>query len=799
MSTLLQDLRLGLRSLRRSPGFTATSVVILALGIGANTAIFSLVRPILFEPLPLPDPEAVAVVEPVDRATGEGGMMSFPDFQDWQPRATTLESVAAFQERSVAIGGPGEPSRERCVFTTDRLFAVYGHRPLLGRGLTPLDAAGGAPVAVISRALWLQRFGGRQDALGESLQVEGKPFTVVGVVPDLVMPGTTLGAPKVWVPLQADPDVAFLQDRGHHHLRALARRKAGVPLAQVNGELDVLSRQLEVDHPDENEGVGLRARPLDEALLQEERPLAQLMLVAVGLVLLIACSNVGSLLLARATARRRELSVRLALGASRAQVVQQLLTESLLLGLMGAGLGLFASAWLTDLLAFWLRLNAPASGLSLPLLAFAGAMGVFTSLLFGLLPALGVQQVVAQDLKDGSAAASAGRRTVRLQGGFIVAQVALAFGLLVAAALMIQSLRKLSEIQPGFDPSNVVVLKLPLPEWTYPRERKLERYRSVLEQAAALPGVESVGAVDPFPFQDGSSRLSGLYAEGAEPASAAEALSANMYEISDGYFDAMKVPLLEGRTFSPAEQRERRNVVVINTRFAHRLFGDASALGKRVQMEGGLHEVIGVVGDVRHSALEREPPSQLYVPYQHSKWLDMSVVVRGKVPPEQLIPALRQLVRDADATLPLNQLRPASLLLEQSTGNRRGVMMLLASFAALALTLAMVGLYGVVGYAVGQRQRELAIRVALGAQGSNIRALVLGGGLRLLALGLLAGVALAVVLGRLLTGLLYGVTPSEPVTLLAVAGLLVLAALAACAGPVRRATSVDPIDALRSE
>lgn len=800
MTLMLFDLRFGFRNLARTPGFTLTALLALALGIGANTAIFSVVSPVLFRALPLPDPEQVVELATYHTNTGTSSNWSLPTFKDFAAQQQSFSAAAVVRQASVAVTTSGEPARLRAVYANAGLFGTMGLEPELGRAYGEADdSASAAPVAVLSHWAWVKHFGQDRNIVGRAVTIDGQAFTIVGVVPEAFnLPGRGRGT-GVYLPLMMSQDLQkFGTNRGHHGLVALGRLKPGVTPAAATSELDAIFAGIEKENPDET-NLRVRVRGLQESITAELRPAAMVLFAAVLLVLLIACANVAGLLVVRAGARQREIAIRLALGAGRLRVVRQVLAEAVLLSLMGALLGLLVALWTLDGLKALIGNRLVDVGLDAQVLAFTAGVGVLTGLLFGAVPALHASRVaLSEALKDAGNRASLSKGRRRAQAALVTVQVALAFALLAGAGLMFQSLYALMRIDPGFKAENLVSIRLDLPGGTYSDDQKRAFYHQAIERAAALPGVESAASGDPFPFLDGNSRTS-IYPPGREPEKGSDQ-AGNMYEVSPGYFATMKIPLLEGRSFNSEETRsESIGAVVVSEKLAKRFWPGESAVGKQLFCGGREpRTIVGVAGDVRHGALEDDTKMAFYLPFEHSRWMDQRLLVRTRGDPQLLQSPLRKLVRAMDPTLPVSDPELATETLEQSAQSRRLTLVMLAAFAAVALLLSALGLWGLIAYAVGQRRQELAIRLALGAPSGHLVGLVMKQGVWLIAFGLAGGVALALAGSRVLAALLYGVKPVDAPTYVAIGLTLAAVALVACWVPARAATRVDPNVALRA-
>jgi predicted permease len=794
---MIRDLVFGVRSLFRTPAFTLTALAALALGIGANTAIFSAVSPVLFKPLPFPEPEKVVAITPAHRINGREWNFSLLSFRDFEQRQHTFEALGAFTQAPMAMSTTGDPVRVVALFTTPGLFGVLKREALLGRYLTSADdEESAAPAAVLSYWAWSRYFAQDPAIVGRSVLVDGSSFTVIGVTPeDVRLPNQ---GPALYLPLHLNSDIIkFGTQRGNHNLQAVGRVASASSLAAARADATAIFAEIEKEHSDEV--LVPEVTDLKERATGGTRPTALALLVAVALVLLIACANVAGLLLVRSGARQREIAIRLALGAARGRVVRQMLTESVLLSCAGAALGLLVALWTIDGLQAIGGSRLPVGRLDRDVLAFTAAAGVLTGLLFGVVPALHASRVgLLEVLKDAGTRASHSRGRRRAQAVLISVQVALAFALLAGAGLMFQTLYALAKVSPGFEAEQLISVDLPLPDALYAPERKRAFYRDALEKAAQLPGVTAVGSGDPIPFS-GSNSFTSIYPAGEQP-TFSDMLHASMYEVSESYFDAMRIPIKEGRTFLPEEQTPGdARTIIISQRLAEHFWPHESALGK--QLSGGGYKprtVVGVVGDVRSGALDADPGMSMYLPWQQSDWLRQRLVVRASGAPESVLPALRKLARSLDPNLPAPEPERVSDLVESSNGSRRLTLVMLAAFAGMALLLSALGLWGLIAYAVGQRRQELAIRLALGAPHGHVVGLVLKQGLWLIAFGLAGGVGLAVLGARLLESLLYGIKPVDVATYGAIALVLGGVALLACWLPARAATRVDPNTALRA-
>jgi predicted permease len=800
MSSWLQDLRYALRGLRRSPGFTATAVATLALGIGANSAIFSLVDAVLLRPLP--HPEAGRIVTLGERERGkaplDSGSTSFANFFDWQSQSRSFEALAIFNGWKPALTGAGEAERISAAFVSSGIFDVLRVQPGLGRATLPEDDRAEAPaVVVVSHGFWLRRLGGDPSALGRVLTLNGRPFTVVGVLPAGFRPSPPEIDVEIWANNYAEPR----DTRGSRYLRAMGRLKPGVTLEAARAEMDAISARLETAYPKEDGGMAAVVLPLREALTADSRSPLLLLLAASGLLLAIACANVGNLLVARGVTRAPEFAVRSAIGASRGRILRQLLTESLVLAAAGAAAGLLAAPWATQLLLRLAPEAVRAAGVqtNARVLLFTLVTSLAAALLAGVLPMARVSfRGLQAALRHGGRAAGAGRHA-GLRNGLAVAQLALALTLLGLAGLLAKSLQRLSRVDSGIQPANVRTLALNLPGERYPEARQPLFFDELERRVAALPGVRSAAVSSVLPFSGNWDRIV-VDVEGKPQERGIDKPEGDRYIVSPAYFATMGIPLKAGRLLSDADRFDSPLVAVVDEVFARRL-GTGSAIGTRIKLpvRDQFATVVGIVGHVRHYGLDASSGGQIYMSHRQYPWRWMHLVVGEKSGAGELTAALRAAVRSLDADIPVYDVKTMDAWMAERAASRRFSTLLAAVFAGAALALAAIGLFGLVSYVVEQRRPELAIRLALGAPPQAIGSLVLGQGLRLGLLGTLLGLGGALAGGRLVAGLLFQVAPADPEVLAAVAALLVLITLAASWVPARRAAGVDPITALRSE
>jgi len=802
IESFLQDLRYGLRMLRKNPSLTSVAVLALALGIGANTAMFSVIEAVLLRPLPYRDAnEIVRVASTWDR---NGTLTSYtsspPDFFDWRDQNRSFSSMFAYHTGEFALTGQGEAKRVRAVMATAGMFSTLQAEPMLGREFAPEENRKGANhVVILSHSLWQAAFAGAADAIGKTIQLDSEPYTIIGVMPaDFRFP---LSGSDAFAPIGFDDKV--MTQRGAHYLAVLGRLQSGVTLAQANDDLSAIMAQLRKLYPDKDGKWGVRAQLWSAALVSDIRPALLVLLGAVGLVALIACANISNLLLARATVRHRELAMRRALGAGRSRLVRQMLTEGLLLALLAGGASLLLAHWALVSIVHFGPADIPrlaSVALNGPVLAFAMSMSIACALLFALIPALRSSALDAAGLLRMSMSPS--REAGRLRGALLVGEVALSMMLLAGAGLLVRSFVGLSSLSPGFDPKSVLTMSIAVPDAHYKNSAALQSYwDQALTQLRSLPGVASVAAVTPLPLS-GDDFSSSFRVEGRSVPEKDEP-SAELRFASPDYFRTLAIPLRQGRAFAEADRLGAARVLLISETASRMFFPAGDAIGQKIKFgaSGGYEknegEIVGVVGDVRHFGVDAPVPPTFYVPLAQSGMDSAAVVMRTQGFPAGLMQAARKVVQAIDRDALVGEPVPMETLVSASLGQRRFYMMLLGGFAALALILAAVGLYGVISYSVAQRTQEVGIRVALGASGSDVVAMVMRQGLRLAAVGLAIGLALALVLKSVLRGLLVGVSATDPATLAVTALVLLIVAVLASYVPARRAARVDPMVALR--
>jgi putative ABC transport system permease protein len=803
METLRQDVRYGGRMLAKSPGFTAVAVATLALGIGANTAMFSILDAVLLQPPPYREPERLVYVRDVQPQLADLPA-SYPEYLDWSQAHDLFAATAAYDVRPRALTGGGEPAYAWTASVSPSLFGLLDLRPLRGRVLEPADDGESAePVALLGYALWQSRFGGRDDVLGRTIEIDGTSATVVGILPldaQGLLPSLlrTGRAAELWLPLRLTPDSS---PRGTHFLTVVARLQPGLTLGQARQRTELLASALEADGTSEH---GILLVPVGERLVSRSRPIVTLLMAAVGLVLLIACANVASLALARLSARRREMAVRSALGARPLRLVRQLLVESLLLAAAGGTLGVLLAAWAVYAFSASAGAELLRAGdvrLHGGVLAFCLALVALTGLLFGLAPALHVRRVeLNQTLKEGGRQSASGAGTHGYRRGLVVAEIGLSLVLLVGAGLLLRSFANLTAQPLGFDPERLLTFRVSLPGVRYDAGEQVSRFfDAALEGLASLPGVAGVAVVSSLPIEGGSNgdfAVEGIqWPEGHSPL-------AEIRVVSPGYFDLMRIRLLRGRLLQDTDTRGSRGVVVVDQELARQVFGADDPLGRIVSQGDGSpddprFEIVGVVGDVQHWSLGREKRPALYFSHRQEDARSQAILVRAHGDPLSLVAAVRGRIQALDPDLPIARVRSMRQVIGEDLAERRLALGLLAAFALLALLLAALGIYGVVSYAVAQRTQEMGVRMAFGARRRDILALVAVHGLRLSLAGVVLGLPAALAVARVLRSQLFEVSALDPATLLGVPLLLTAAALLACYLPARKAARVDPLVALR--
>jgi putative ABC transport system permease protein len=801
LETFFQDARYGLRSLRKKPGFTLTAVIALALGIGANTAIFSVINGVLLRSLAYRDADNIVMVwERNFMRDRSQNSVSPANFLDWQKRSASFQQIAATWDTRVNLTSAGEPEELLVQRVSADFFQVLGVPPQVGRWFVAEDDKQGAnPAVILSHDLWQSRFGGNPAIIGQPVTMSGRSLTVIGVMPSgFHFLNTQIQA---WIPLALDPANDWRKQG--RYLRSVARLKSGVTIQQAQAELDGIAKQLEREYSDYNKGWGVNLVPMHEQIVGDIRPVLLVLLAAVAFVLLIACANVANLLLSRAAARQKELALRAALGAGRMRLVRQMLTESVLLALMGGLLGVFLAYWGLQLLVALAPDNIPRLReitIDPRVLGFTFAVSLLTGLIFGLIPALQSSRPDLNDaLKEGARGSSGGNRLIR--NLFVVTEMALALVLLVGAGLMLRSFSQLHQVKTGFDTENVLTLRVQLPMAKYREpEQRAEFFKRAQERLAALPGVKSVGAISYLPLTGlASSTVFNLASQPELPPD--ESPGTEVRIITPGYFSAMGIPLVKGRTFDERDGADSR-VLIINETMARKFFPGQDPIGQRliVNWEPKVaDEIVGVVGDVKETALAEEANPAIYWPHPREPYQFMNFVLRAAIDPAHLSAAATKEIHALDPDQPVSDIRTLDQVVAKSIARPRFNTLLLAIFAGVALVLASVGIYGVMNYSATQRTQEIGIRMALGAKPVDILRLVVGHGMKLTLAGIVIGVIASLALTRVMANLLFGITATDLPTFLAVSAVLTTVALIANYIPARRATRINPVVALRYE
>ena len=806
MDHLRQDLLYALRRLVKAPAFTVVAVVTLALGIGANTAIFSVVNGVLLKPLPYPESERLVGV--YHTANGRRAVMSGPNFTDVARTATSFENAAAISTGRMILTGQGEPIRIPVANVSASLFNVLRVRPILGRTFNADEnTPGRTSIVVLSYGLWQQRFGGDPDVVGRRIQLDGVSREVVGVMPQ----GFSYPADRqAWLPVEYDQNFVTRQ-RGAWYLDVVARLKPGVTTEQSATEVETIGRNLAREYPDADAEIGMTTYPLREAMVGDIRRAVFVLLGAVGFVLLIACANVANLLLARAAAREPEMAVRTALGAGRGRLVRQLLTESIILALVGAAFGLLLAVWGVEFLTSLKPQGIPRLDnirIDGAVVLFTMAIAVVTGVLFGVAPAFTATRGLTASLKEGGRGAVTARGGARLRGALVVAELALAVMLLAGAGLLMRSFIKLQAVDPGFRPEQALTFELTLPEARYKEDPQIiSFFDRLLPRLRALPGVRAAAAVMGLPLS-GMDFVISFEVEGRPPVPPSQRPAMQVRVATPDYFSTIGIPLKRGRGFSDDDRQGTTPVVLITETAARMFFPNEDPIGKTIKLGwgrgGGARrraggEVVGIVGDVKEAGLDEPNPPHIYMPLRQWPVGFMSIVVKTATPPPTLADAARTEVYAVDPNLPVSNVRTLDEIVARSISQPRFYMLLLAIFAGVALALAAIGIFGVLSYAVAQRTREIGIRMALGAQQHTVIGLVVREAMLLVAFGVASGTIAALVLSRTMTKMLFSVAPTDPATFAIVAAGLLAVALLASYLPARRATRVDPVVALRTE
>lgn len=811
MDSLIKDIRYGLRGLLKHPGFTAIVVITLALGIGASTAIFSVVDSVLLRRLPYRTAERIVAIQELNPA-GKRTQITSANFLDWRAQNTVFDQLAAFRTTTTNLALADQPERIDLAQTNANFFDVFGITPQYGRLFIPQDEqAGHDLVAVVSHTLWQRRFGADPALIGRQITLDGTNYTVIGIAPSgFQYPDKT----EVWLPpLRLVPELFPGQDvtqtRGMGYLNAVALLKPGVSLKQAAGEMETITARLRQQYPETNNRRFNRVVSLHEHLVGDTNKLLWLLLGAVTFVLLIGCANVANLLLASGAARQKELAIRTALGASRWRVMRQLFTESTILALAGGAVGLLIAFWGVAAITKLLPLDFPRLSeiqIDLRVLGFTFAASVLTGILFGLAPALQISRPDVQEaIRETGRGSSGSRRQSRFRQSLIVVDVALSVVLLAGAGLLFRSFLHLQSVDTGFISEPVLTAKL-TPSGTNYSERAdfVKFYNQVLEKISAVPGVQATGIINTLPLEKGPT--TGFRVDGRPVTTRDKWPMVSYRVVSPDYFRAMGIPVVQGRTYTDRDDGNAPGAMIVNQKLAQETFPNENPIGKRLTFGGTdqnrqpiWFEIVGVVGNVRSLELREEPIAEVYFSASQDFWTGMSLVIRSSVEPSSLTASVRQVVNEVDKTIPLSNVKTMDNIVSESITQPRFNLFLLGLFGIVAMLLSAAGIYGVTAYTVTQRTHELGIRIALGAQVSDVLKMILGQGMAVIAVGLVVGLASAFALVRFLRSFLFGVGANDPLTFVAITVVLVLVALLACYIPARRATKVDPLQALRYE
>jgi predicted permease len=817
MLNLFQDIRFSIRQLRKSPGFAITVVLTLALGIGATTGIFSLVNAVLLRPLPFPEPGRIMNLQHESRRTGTVApqSLSYPDFFDWRSQNRSFSAIAAYHDNTSTLTNAGTAQILEGQIVSADFFRLLGVHPALGRDFLPADENPGQNVVMLSHQLWQSTFSSRPDIAGQTITLDGRSYTVAGVMPESFSFPIQNPAPQLWTSLSAhavdpDGDTPATQSRGEHLLDIIGRLKPGVTPDQAGADLSRIDRNMAAQYPETNKFyTAALVKPELEALIGDARPALRILFAAVSFVLLIACANVAGLLLARASRRRAEIALRAALGASRAEIVRQVLVESLLLSFLGGALGLGLSTVFLQGIPRFVPKDLPrldSIGVDSTVLAFTLIASVLTGLLFGVVPALRMSRLdPSLALRDGARSVTAGRGQHRLHSTLVIAETALGLVLLIVSGLFIRSFVRVLSVDPGFDRHNVLTADLSYPSGKGYATKVAQFYDQLMPQLAALPGVKSVAAGWPLPFSGSNIGVS-FDIEG-RPSATGEKPGANLRIITPNYFNTLRIPLLHGRDFAATDSGPATPVVIVDQSFANKFFPGENPIGKHIKpgISDGVHpevmrEIIAVVGDVKQGSLTRKDiRPTYYLPLAQCGVTAATLVLRTGGDPTALTTPLRTLIASINHDIPLYHIHTLDDLLSNSASAPRFTTLLLSSFAVMALLLSAIGLYAVLSYMVAQRTNEMGLRMALGARRGDVLALILRRGLTLSATGLVIGLVASAVLTRFLSSQIYGVHAFDPVTYISVTGLIMAISLLASAAPAWRAARVDPMKTLREQ
>ena len=814
MPSLMQELRFAIRQLRKSPGFALTTILTLALGIGATTAIFSLINTVLLRPLPFPEPDRVMSVLELQTSEGKAGVpesLSYPDFFDWRSRNHSFEALASFHPDDRALTGSGIAQHLESQTVSSEFFRVLEVNPILGRSFVADDEKPGTHVAVLSHETWQSIFGADPNIVGRAITLDGKNYSVVGVMPKGFLFPIQNPRAALWTTLADDASdkEPLTAQRGAHMARLVGRLKPGVSVVQARADLDLIARNLAAQYPDSNKQFpGAVVVPELEKLVGNSRSALHVLFAAVVLVLLIACANVAGLMLTRTSRRRQEIAVRAAMGATRFGIVRQVLVESVFLSLCGGALGIVLAVILLKTMVHFVPQNLPRLdqvAVDGTVLGFAALASILTGVLFGVLPAWRMSRLdPSMALREGTRSVTTGRGQHRLNNILVVAETAIGLVLLVGAGLLIHSFVQVLNVDPGFDSHHVLTADLGLSDTQYPDLKRVQFYEQLLPRLAALPGVESVSAGYPLPLSEHNIGL-GFAIEG-RPVAKGDEPDAQITIATPDFFRTMRIPVLSGRAFLPGDDSKAPAVVIINQAFARKYFPGENPVGKRMKPGLGdgitnepMREIVGVVGDVKRKGITAEMPEQYYLPFKQAIILDPTVVLRTARDPLSLIGPLRAELAQVDSNIPLFDIRTLDDYVSLSAAQPRFQTVLITFFAAMALLLSAIGLYAVLSYMVAQRTLEIGLRLALGAQREDVLGLILRRGLILAVTGLGIGIFVSLLLTRFMAEMLYGVRPFDPLTFVGVSVVLLLVSLVASSVPALRAARLDPMRTLREQ
>jgi len=811
MDSIIKDIRYGVRGLLKHPGFTAIVVITLALGIGASTAIFSVVDNVLLRRLPYRNAERIVAIQEVNRE-GKRGQVTSANFLDWRKQNTVFEHLAAIKTTTSNLALADQAERIDLAQTNANFFDVFGVTPQYGRLFIPQDEqVGHDPVVVVSNTLWQRRFGSDPSLVGKPITLDGRNFTVIGIAPPgFQYPDKT----ELWVPpLQLVPELFPSQDvtqtRGMGYLAAIALLKPGVSQQQAAAEMETITARLRQQYPETNNRRFDRVVSLHQHLIGDTNKVLWLLLGAVTFVLLIGCANVANLLLASGASRQKEMAIRTALGASRWRVMRQLFTESTILALTGGAAGVLIAIWGLAAIRKLLPVDFPRLNeihLDMRILGFTFAASVLTGILFGLVPALQISRPdVQESIRETGRGASASRRQSRFRQALIACEVALCVVLLAGAGLLFRSFLRLQSVSPGFVSEQVLTARLTPSGTRFTTQADFDKfYNTVLEKISTVPGVQDAGIINTLPLDKGPT--TGFRVEGRPIETRDKWPMVNFRSVSPNYFRAMGIPVVQGRAYTDRDDANAQSVIIINQQTVRDIFPNENPIGKRItfgsvdQNQQPLWvEIVGVVANIRSLELREESTPEIYFPAMQNSWPAVSLVVRSSVEPESLSGSIRQVVHDVDKSVPVSQVKTMDHIVTESITQPRFNLFLLGLFSTVAMLLSAAGIYGVTAYTVSQRTHELGIRLALGAQVSDVLKMILGQGMAVIGIGLVLGLAAAFALMRLLRSLLFGVGENDPLTFAAITLVLLTVALVACYIPARRATKVDPLEALRAE